>query len=229
MRFAMQVRSTLKGAGAWRMGALLLLAPLLFAEPAAAQFSSPAPQQTSQAVQLPLSGRTAQSNGTVQATESPIPGVTSSVNTISPTVQVQGGYAGSTPGTANMPFSGKLGFREALARALEYNLGQMDAQRVLASVRRAEKGHAQACCFPTSTARSPKMCRPSTCGRRVSASTFRGLTFLRLSALLTTLTSAPIFPSPALRSRRHHRQHPVPPRPLLHLRHRAQCKPPKSC
>jgi outer membrane protein TolC len=71
---------------------------------------------------LPLSGRAGQS-GSVTTVESPIAGTTNSVNTINPTVQVQGAYAGSAVSTAKMPFSGKLSLREAVARGLDYNLG----------------------------------------------------------------------------------------------------------
>ena len=84
--------------------------------------------QATQATQLPLSGRTtAQSNGTVKATESPISGLTNSVNTLNSSVQAQGAYAGSISGLAKMPFSGKLGFQEAIQRALAFNLGQTGA------------------------------------------------------------------------------------------------------
>ncbi len=50
-----------------------------------------------------------------------MPGTTTSVNTINPTVQVQGPYAGSAEGKT--PFSGKLSLREAVERGLQYNLG----------------------------------------------------------------------------------------------------------
>ena len=81
-----------------------------------------APPQGSQASQLPLSGRTGQSGG-VTAAQSPIPGTTTSVNTLNPTVQVSGTFSGSTNSTGKMPFSGKLPLREAVARGLDYNLG----------------------------------------------------------------------------------------------------------
>jgi outer membrane protein TolC len=78
--------------------------------------------QSTQPVQLPLSGRASQT-GSVKATESPVPGTTTSVNTLNATIQVQGPYSGSTRGFANQPFSGKLSFREAIERGLAYNLG----------------------------------------------------------------------------------------------------------
>jgi outer membrane protein TolC len=61
----------------------------------------------------------------------PAPSTTATVNTLSPSVQVQGAYAGSTPGVAKMPFSGKLGLREAIQRGLAYNLGQTGATQAL--------------------------------------------------------------------------------------------------
>lgn len=84
-----------------------------------------------EATQLPLSGRTSQNNGSVKATEQPAPSTTATVNTLNPNVQVQGAYSGSTPSTAQMPFSGKLGLREAIQRALSYNLGQTGATQAL--------------------------------------------------------------------------------------------------
>jgi hypothetical protein len=109
----------------------LIAAALLFAAPAFAQFGPPSGQsQGTQATQLPLSGRTAQSSGSVKTSEAPAPSTTATVNTLNPSVQVQGAYAGSTPGVAKMPFNGKLGLREAIQRGLAYNLGQTGATQV---------------------------------------------------------------------------------------------------
>jgi len=72
------------------------------------------------AAQLPLSGRNGQS-GSVTPSETAIPGTTTSVNTLNTDISVQGPYAGSRAST--QPFSGKLSLREAIQRALEYNLG----------------------------------------------------------------------------------------------------------
>ena len=77
--------------------------------------------QTPTAAQLPLTGRAGQSVS-VAATQAPIPGTTTSVNTLNPSVQVQGPYSGSRSG-ADRPFSGKLSLREAVERGLAYNLG----------------------------------------------------------------------------------------------------------
>ncbi len=74
----------------------------------------------SSAATLPLSGRNGQS-GSVTPSETPIPGTTSSVNALNTNVSVQGAYAGSRAGSP--AFSGKLSLREAIQRALEYNLG----------------------------------------------------------------------------------------------------------
>ncbi len=89
-----------------------------------------APPQPSQANQLLLSGRGTQA-GSVNAVESPVPGTTTSVNTINPSVQVQGAYTGSIPGTAQMPFSGTLSLREAVQRAIRYNLGAVGMANAL--------------------------------------------------------------------------------------------------
>jgi outer membrane protein TolC len=114
----------------------LVAVALLFAAPVFAQLGPPSgPTQGTQAVQLPLSGRTAQSSGTVKTSEAPAPSTTATVNTLSPSVNVQGYYAGSTPGTAKMPFNGKLGFKEAIQRGLSFNLGETGATQ---SMRQAE-------------------------------------------------------------------------------------------
>ena len=120
------------GAPAARIAATAILTGLLFAAPAVAQFGAPAgPSQSTQAQQLPLSGRTAQSNGSVNTSEQPSPSTTATVNTLNPVVQVQGYYAGSTPGVAKQPFSGKLGLQEAIARGLSYNLGGTGATQAV--------------------------------------------------------------------------------------------------
>jgi outer membrane protein TolC len=107
-------------------------AVFLFAAPVFAQLGPPPGQsQGTQAVQLPLSGRTAQTSGTVKTSEAPAPSTTATVNTLNPSVQVQGEYAGSTPGIAKMPFNGKLGLREAVQRGLAYNLGETGATQAL--------------------------------------------------------------------------------------------------
>jgi outer membrane protein TolC len=81
----------------------------------------PSSSQGTQATPLPLSGRG--QNGSVIAVETPIAGTTTSVNTINPTVQVQGPYSGAAGSTAKLPFSGKLSLREAIERGLDFNLG----------------------------------------------------------------------------------------------------------
>ena len=97
---------------------------------ARAQGPTSAQTQATQPIQLPLSGRAAQ-NGSVTATESPVPGTTTSINTINATVQAQGPYSGSTRGFANRPFSGKLSLREAIERGLAYNLGGIGLQQAV--------------------------------------------------------------------------------------------------
>jgi outer membrane protein TolC len=115
------------------VGALPALAiALLFSSPVFAQLGPPAGQsQGAQAVQLPLSGRTSQGSGTVKTSDQPAPSTTATVNTLNPNVQVQGAYAGSTPGIAGMPFNGKLTLRDAIVRGLAYNLGETGATQAL--------------------------------------------------------------------------------------------------
>jgi outer membrane protein TolC len=74
------------------------------------------------AVVLPASGRNNQ-GGSVGATELPVAGTTTSVNTLNPSVQISGPYSGSTRSTTARPFSGALSLQEALERGLAYNLG----------------------------------------------------------------------------------------------------------
>ncbi|HEY2383421.1 MAG TPA: TolC family protein [Terriglobia bacterium] len=84
--------------------------------------SAPAAQP---AISIPISGRSNQ-NGSVTTSQAPMTGTTTTVNTITPTVQVQGPYSGSTPGVAAKPFSGRLGLREAVDRGLAFNLGEIE-------------------------------------------------------------------------------------------------------
>jgi len=104
----------------WGGVRLMFLVTILAPEMALAQVGARAPASTSVATQLPLSGRSANS-GSVATTQTPIPGATTSVNTLNTTIQVSGPFAGSSP--SNTPFSGKLSFNEAIQRGLEFNLG----------------------------------------------------------------------------------------------------------
>lgn len=94
---------------------------LAFALGASAQVGSSPPPAT-QATPLPLSGRSTQGGG-VAATQSPVPSTTTSVNTLNPTVSVQGAYTGSAQSNVQMPFSGKLSLADAVERGIRYNLG----------------------------------------------------------------------------------------------------------
>ncbi len=107
--------------------AILLLSSVpLFAQ------GAPAPSTSGTvAQQLPLSGRTAQS-GSVTSTQTPLPGITSSVNTLNTTVQVQGPYSGSVP---HGQLTGKLSLQEAIQRGLQYNLGATQLNSVLRQAR----------------------------------------------------------------------------------------------
>jgi outer membrane protein TolC len=132
---------SLRGARIAIPAAILCLALSTLAPRARAQFGAPAggAAQT-EANQLPLSGRNGQ-NGSVTAADQPVPGTTTSVDTLNPTVQVSGPYTGSASSTTKMPFTGKLSLREAIARGLAYNLG---AVGLTDTVRQAEgQAHSQ--------------------------------------------------------------------------------------
>src|SRR5262245_1181274 len=73
---------------------------------------------------VPLSGRSAP-GGSVVATQTAVPGATTSVDTITPVVQVQGAFTGSTRRGAVPPLQGPLTLQEALRRGVEYNLGAL--------------------------------------------------------------------------------------------------------
>jgi outer membrane protein TolC len=95
--------------------------------------------QAAQAIQLPLSGRAGQ-NGSVNSMEIPVPGATTSVNTLNPAVQVQGPFTGSANSVAAMPFSGHLSFREAIQRGLVYNLGAVGLAQAVRQASGARQG-----------------------------------------------------------------------------------------
>lgn len=112
----------------------LLSAPPVFAQVLPASNQS----QPTQATQLPLSGRNPQS-GSVTATETAIPGTTNSINTINPSVQVQGPFTGSRSSLTKRPFSGRLSLREAVDRALEFNLGAVGLTEAVRQARGQSK------------------------------------------------------------------------------------------
>src|SRR5262249_31711493 len=81
----------------------------------------------------PLSGRTTP-GGSVTAVETPVAGVTGSVSTVNPVIQVQGAFGGSTRG-AKAPLVGPLSLQEALRRGMEYNLGVLNLSAVITQAR----------------------------------------------------------------------------------------------
>jgi outer membrane protein TolC len=101
------------------------------------QFGPPGGQaQPTRANQLPLSGRSSPA-GSVAIADPPLPGTTASIITLNPNVQVQGAYAGSVPASASL--SSKLSFRDAIQRALEYNLGAISTSHGVAQARGANR------------------------------------------------------------------------------------------
>jgi len=112
----------------------LLCSPTIFAQTP----SSGTQSQPTQATQLPLSGRNPQ-GGSVTTTQTAIPGTTNSINTINPTVQLQGPFTGSTSSVTRRPFSGRLSLREAVDRALEFNLGAVGLTEAVRQARGQSK------------------------------------------------------------------------------------------
>lgn len=85
---------------------------------------TPATPPSSQAMQLPISGRVGPSGGVV-TNQTPTPGVTTGVNTINTSVQVQGTYSGSVSSKAPALPDGKLTLNDAIQRGLASNLGSI--------------------------------------------------------------------------------------------------------
>jgi outer membrane protein TolC len=113
---------------------VLALMSLLLARVACAQMGMQRRQTgATQSNQLPLSGRSGQT-GSVTAVESAVPGATTSVNTINPSIQVAGPYAGSAS-SLRTPFSGRLSLRDAVERAIEYNLGAVGLTQAMRQAR----------------------------------------------------------------------------------------------
>ncbi|HWO44583.1 MAG TPA: TolC family protein, partial [Methylomirabilota bacterium] len=101
-------------------GSLALM--LLVARPAQAQVVASPPTQGAVASQLPLSGESPQ-GGAVIVGQAPVPGTTTSVNTLNVTTQTLGPFSGSVNGSARRPLSGALGIADAIDRGLDFNLG----------------------------------------------------------------------------------------------------------
>jgi outer membrane protein TolC len=114
---------------------VLIATPMVFAQ---GPLTPTTQSQSSQATPLPLSGRN-QQGGSVTATETAVPGTTTSVNTINPTVQVLGPYSGSASSVGKLPFSGTLSLREAVDRAVEFNLGAVGLTEAVRQARGQEK------------------------------------------------------------------------------------------
>jgi len=114
-----------------KFGSVILLNVLMCVGSAFAQSpTGSASGGNSSATVLPASGRNNQ-GGSVGATEQPVPGTTTSVNTLNPSVQISGPYSGSARSTTAMPFSGKLSLQEALQRGLAYNLGAVGLEHTV--------------------------------------------------------------------------------------------------
>lgn len=111
----------------------------VFAGTLLAQLQAPAPNAVgTQPIQIPLSGRQGNA-GAVTGTQTPVPGTTSSVNTINSTLQVTGPYSGSRPAKNQPPFQGRLSLIDAVQRALAANLGAVNANQTLRQSKAQER------------------------------------------------------------------------------------------
>jgi outer membrane protein TolC len=73
--------------------------------------------------------------GSVSVTQTTLPGATTSVNTVSPTIQVAGALAGGISSAAKRPFTGTLTLRDAVQRGLDYNLGSVNVAQAVKQAR----------------------------------------------------------------------------------------------
>lgn len=103
------------------------------------------PQPASTAMPLAVSGR--QQAGTVSAQQAAQPGAVPSVDVVSPSLQVQGAYAGSA---GSSPQSGavSLSLADAVHRGLQFNLGQVGASNALRQAR-AQRAQQLAALLPS--------------------------------------------------------------------------------
>ena len=99
------------------ISAAIVLLILASAAPAAAQGAGPQ-ASAAQPLLVPLSGRTTQT-GAVVATQTPVPGPTTGINTLNPAVAVQGPFTGSVAGATRRPLSGppSVSARDRLTRS----------------------------------------------------------------------------------------------------------------
>src|SRR5260370_42361943 len=89
-----------------------LVLMLMVARAAQAQVVASPPGQGAVASQLPLSGESPQ--GGVIVVQAPVPGTTTSVNTLNVTTQSLGPFSRSVNGSARRPMSGALGLTDAI-------------------------------------------------------------------------------------------------------------------
>src|SRR5258708_20029268 len=119
-----------------RMASSSLILMLAVARAAQAQVVGSPPGQGVVASQLPLSGES--QGGAVIVGQAPVPGTTTSVNTLNVTTQTLRPFSGSANGPAPRPLSGALGIADAIDHGLDFNLG---AEGIAQAIRQAQ-GHA---------------------------------------------------------------------------------------
>jgi outer membrane protein TolC len=105
--------------------------------------------QMGQAVQLPISGRSMQTSGSVNSQQMTLPGESTSV--LQPSVTVTGNYQGSIPGPPIPVGPVRLSLSDAVKRGLQTNLGIVTSG-VSSSIVRAQRAQALSQLFPQITA-----------------------------------------------------------------------------
>ena len=104
-----------------------------------AQIGAPPSTPQPMAQPLPLSGR--QQNGSVVSEQTPaLTGGSNSVNTLNPSLQVQGVYQGSVPRGAVSTTPIALSLEDAVRRGIQYNLGAISANDAAKQARAQQLG-----------------------------------------------------------------------------------------
>jgi outer membrane protein TolC len=115
------------------LGGAALAAALLLAPPPLRAQAPAGGAPATQATPLPLSGR-GTASGSVAASETAVPGTTSSVDTLNPSLSIAGAYSGSVTASGR-PFAGRLSLREAVERGLDHNLGAVGLTQAVRQAR----------------------------------------------------------------------------------------------
>lgn len=128
----MRHTSSIRTVAARVIGGILLALVFRGAEASAQQAAGGQSSQTPQAIQLPASGRNAQSAGQVSTQQTT---VGSGVSVVQPSITVTGTYQGSVPGRLAGSGALRLSVADAVRRGLQANLGIITSDVSSATVR----------------------------------------------------------------------------------------------